>query len=98
MEENPAPGPPQLSGSRLRHARRDEPAGTGARYEDTIRPAVGHLGGGVFAGRRRWLSEANLGQTYRRDRQERGGALAGELRPLPHSAARLGERTRQETR
>ncbi len=54
-------------------------------------PAVGHLGGGLFARRRRRLSQADLGQADRRDRPGRRRPLAGELRPWPHPPARLAE-------
>ena len=53
--------------------------------------AVGHLGGGLLARRRRRLSEAHLGQAHRRDRQEGRRVLAGPLRSRPHHAARLGD-------
>ena len=62
-----------------------------ARDEDALGPAVGHLGSGLLARRGRRLPEAHLGQGDRSHRQEGRRVLAGELRPLLHPEARLGE-------
>ena len=90
VEADPAPGPPRLPRPRQRHPRGDEPPRAGARHEEPLRPAVGHLGGGLLPRRPRRLPEADLGQAHRRDRPRGGRALARELRPVPHPAARLG--------
>src|SRR5262249_60718245 len=59
--------------------------------------SVGHLGGGLFAGRPRRLSEAHLGQDDRRYRPLGRRILARKLRPGPYPQARL-EDARPETR
>ena len=84
------PGSATTSG---RHARRSEQNNImelvlGTRV--AIRRAVGYLGSGLLTGRRRWISEADLGQTDGRDRQECRRLLARPLRPRAHHAARLG--------
>ena len=73
------------------HARGDEPAGAGAGHQGPFGRAVGHLGGGLLAGRRRRLPEADLGQAHRRHRSPGRRVLARALRPVPHPAARLGQ-------
>ena len=65
-KSTPRPGYRNCLGHVERDARGHEPARARARDEDPLRPAVGHLGGGLLAGRRRRLPEADLGQAHRR--------------------------------
>ena len=76
--------------SRRRSRQMNQP-GAGARHQGPLGRAVGHLGGGLLAGRRGRLSEADLGQAHRRDRQDGRRVLAASTTTCPHPAARLGQ-------
>ena len=76
-KRTPRPGTAQLSRPRQRSRsrqmnQRELVLGT----KTPLGPAVGHLGGGLLAGRRRRLPEAHLGQAHRRDRPRGRGVLA----------------------
>ena len=87
-----AAGHAQLSRAREHHARGDESPRARARHEEPLRPAVGHLGSGLLAGRRRRLSEAHLGQAHRRDRSERGEATGRRTTTWRTSCGATGRR------
>ena len=63
-----------------------------------LRRAVGHLAGGLRAGRSRWLSAAHLQQGDRRDRPQGRRLLEGALRPARHPGEELGDARAQAAR
>ena len=79
------------AGTRRGDARGDEPPGAGPRNPHPVGAAVGRVGSGLLAGGRGRVSPPHLGQGHRRDRPGGGRPLAGELRPQPHPAPRLGD-------
>ena len=88
----------QLSGSRHHHARADEPPRAGARHQNAVGRSVGRVGVGLLAAGRRRLSQADLEQADRADRQGGRGLLARALRPVAHPPARLGDAWAQAAR
>ena len=93
-----ASGRARLSRPRQAHAGGGEPDGARPRHEEPVRPAVGHLGGGLLAGGGGRVPEADLGQAHRRHRSRGGGVLAREVRPRPHPAPRLEQGARAQAR
>ena len=82
--------PAQLPGTRRHHAGVDEPDGAGARHQGPLGRPVGHLGGGLLAGRRRRLSEAAMGQAHRRDRPVGRRVPGSSTTTCPPSCAASG--------
>ena len=91
LAARPAAGHAELPRPREAHPRAGQPPRARPRHAQPLRPAVGHLGGGLLAGGLRRLSHAPLGQAHGRDRSSGGGAVA-ELRPRPTSCAATGTR------
>ena len=75
-----------------------EPPRAGARHEEPLGRAVGHLGGGVFAGRRRRLSRSASGTSAPASSTSRSPSTGARTTTFAHPAARLGQGARQEAR
>ena len=78
------PGAPQLPRAHLLDARRHQPPRAGPRHQEPLGPAVGHLGGRLFARRARRLPQADLGQADRRDRPRSGRSTGASTTTCTH--------------
>ena len=88
----PRPAHAQLAGPRERHAGAAEPPGAGPRHEEPLRPAVGHLGSGLLAGRARRLSEAASGTSAPARSTPRWPRTGGRTTTSATSCAATGPR------
>ena len=81
----------QLPRAHLLDSRRHQPARARPGHQEPLGPAMGYLGGRLFSGRARRLSQADLGQAHRRDRPRGGAVLERALRPARDPRARLAQ-------